>query len=259
GPGVEGLCPREHVPSCAHAVGAGVRRQKIHRKPTGDLSLLTSAPARFRHLRVSSGLAEPDCLELKLNPMSPAKTNLRVRGSTFGVGSLACALILLASLTVHAAPKAGGKVDFTRDIRPILSDNCFACHGPDTNKLKADLRLDLKAEAFRKLDSGEFAIVPGKPEESRLLKLVSLPLDDDDHMPPKNTGKKLTAAQIDLLRRWIAEGAKWAEHWSYVAPQRPVAPEAKHRNWARNDIDRFILARLEQARLKPNPEADRYT
>lgn len=167
--------------------------------------------------------------------------------------------MLLATLAAHAAPKAGGKVDFTRDIRPILSDNCFACHGPDTNKLKADLRLDLKAEAFRKLDSGEFAIVPGKPEQSRLFKLVSLPLDDDDHMPPKKTGKKLTAAQIDLLRRWIAEGAKWAEHWSYVAPQRPAAPEVKRRSWARNDIDRFILARLEQARLKPNTEADPYT
>ncbi len=167
--------------------------------------------------------------------------------------------MLLATLAAHAAPKAGGKVDFTRDIRPILSDNCFACHGPDTNKLKADLRLDLKAEAFRKLESGEFAIVPGKPEQSRLFKLVSLPLDDDDHMPPKKTGKKLTAAQVDLLRRWIVEGAKWAEHWSYVAPQRPAAPEVKRRSWARNDIDRFILARLEQARLKPNAEADPYT
>ncbi len=167
--------------------------------------------------------------------------------------------MLLATLAAHAAPKAGGKVDFTRDIRPILSDNCFACHGPDTNKLKADLRLDLKGEAFRKLDSGEFTIVPGKPEQSLLFKLVSLPLDDDDHMPPKKTGKKLTAAQIDLLRRWIAEGAKWAEHWSYVAPQRPAAPEVTHRKWARNDIDRFILARLQQARLKPNAEADPYT
>ena len=167
--------------------------------------------------------------------------------------------MLLVTLVAHAAPKAGGKVDFTRDIRPILSDNCFACHGPDTNKVKADLRLDLKAEAFRKLDSGEVAIVPGKPEQSRLLQLVSLPLDDDDHMPPKKTGKKLTAAQLDLLRRWIAEGAKWAEHWSYVAPQRPPAPEVKQRKWERNEIDRFILARLEQAGLKPNAEADPYT
>src|SRR5262249_2136836 len=117
---------------------------------------------------------------------------------------------------------------------------------------------DLKAEAFRKLESGEFAVVPGKPEQSRLIKLVSLPLDDDDHMPPKKTGKKLTATQIDLLRRWISEGAKWAEHWSYVTPQRPAAPDAKHRKWAHNDVDRFLLARLEQAGLKPNPEADRY-
>jgi hypothetical protein len=191
--------------------------------------------------------------------MNRINTTLATRRSNRRGRWLGCGLMLLATLAAHAAPKAGGKVDFARDIRPILSDNCFACHGPDTNKLKADLRLDLKAEAFRKLDSGEFAIVPGKPEQSRLFKLVSLPLEDDDHMPPKKTGKKLTVEQIDLLRRWIAEGAKWAEHWSYVAPQRPAAPEVKHRSWARNDIDRFILARLEQARLKPNEEADPYT
>src|ERR1041385_4473275 len=130
-------------------------------------------------------------------------------------------------------------IDFNRDIRPIFSGNCYACHGPDKGKRKAGLRFDIKEEALKKLESGNFALVPGKTEQSALLKLVSLPPDDDDHMPPSKTGKQLTAAQIDLLRRWIEQGAKWAEHWSYVPPERPAPPEVKNKKWVRNDIDRF--------------------
>src|SRR5688572_3012605 len=175
-------------------------------------------------------------------------------------------------------------VDFGRDIRPILSDNCFACHGPDKDKRKAGLRLDLKEEAFRKLDSGDFAIVPGKPDQSRLLAVVSLPPAHDDHMPPTKTGKKLSASQVDLLRRWITQGAKWAEHWSYVAPERPAVPGASRSvnsksvirgaktagsrtdslvtgslTTSPNPIDAFVLAKLKEKGLRPNPEADRYT
>lgn len=165
--------------------------------------------------------------------------------------------LLLCGPATGAEP-AGG-IDFDRDIRPILSDNCYACHGPDKEKRKAGLRLDVKADAFHKLESGEFALVPGNPDQSRLLKVVTLPTDDDDHMPPVKTGKKLTQAQLNRLRQWIVEGAKWAEHWAYVAPKRPAAPAVKHTKWPRNDVDRFVLAQLEKNGLKPNPEADRYT
>ena len=172
---------------------------------------------------------------------------------------MAAVLLLLVVSARAAAPVAPLTVDFGRDIRPIFSENCYTCHGPDKDKRKAGLRLDLKEDVFKKLDSGDFAIVPGKPDQSRLLAVIALPPDDDDHMPPAKTGKKLSAAQVDLLRRWITQGAKWAEHWSYVAPERPALPEVKSRKWPRNDVDRFILAALEQKGLKPNAEADRYT
>ncbi len=166
--------------------------------------------------------------------------------------------LLLAGFHAPAAERRA-TIDFGQDIRPILSDNCFTCHGPDKDQRKAGLRLDTKEDAFKKLDSGDYAIVPGKPDQSRVLAVVTLPPDDDDHMPPTKTGKKLSAAQVDLLRRWIAQGAKWAEHWSYVAPERPAVPVVKNKKWARNDVDRFILAALEKSGLKPNAEADRYT
>jgi len=171
-------------------------------------------------------------------------------------------MLLLAAASLDSRCFAAEKapvIDFGRDIRPIFSDNCYACHGPDKDKRKAGLRLDLKEDAFKKLDSGDFAIVPGKPDQSRLVEVITLPTDHDDHMPPAKTGKQLTKAQVDLLRRWIVQGAKWTGHWAYVAPERPAVPQVKSKKWARNDIDRFILAELERKGLKPNPEADRYT
>jgi mono/diheme cytochrome c family protein len=169
-----------------------------------------------------------------------------------GVMSLALALFTaLMPERIHAAAQA---IDFNRDIRPIFSDNCYACHGPDQNKRKAGLRLDTKEGAFKSLDSGGYAIVPGQPKDSALLKVISLPVDDDDHMPPAKTGKQLTAAQIDLLRRWIAQGAKWAEHWAYVAPVKPAVPTSFK---TQNPIDAFVLAKLKENKLKPNKEAER--
>jgi hypothetical protein len=164
---------------------------------------------------------------------------------------------VLAGLMAAHAVAAAAPVNFNRDIRPILSENCYQCHGPDQKQRKAGLRLDLKEGAFGRLESGAFAVVPGQPGQSRLLEVIALPPDDDDHMPPRKTGRKLTSSQIDLLRRWVREGAPWTEHWSYVAPQRPPLPHVKNGSWARNGIDCFILARLEQEKLKPNPEADR--
>jgi mono/diheme cytochrome c family protein len=161
--------------------------------------------------------------------------------------------MLLVVLTPEFVRAATPTIDFNRDIRPIFSDHCYACHGPDQNKRKAGLRLDTKDGALKELDSGGFAIVPGQPKQSALLKVISLPPDDDDHMPPAKS-KQLNAAQIDLLRRWITQGAKWAEHWAYVAPVRPVVPTQFK---VQNPIDAFVLAKLKENKLKPNKEAER--
>ena len=170
------------------------------------------------------------------------------------------ALMLLAFTPPGFAasnPKAA-KIDFNRDIRPILSDNCFACHGPDDKARKAKLRLDTKEDAFHAAKSGEFAIVPGDLKKSALVERVTTK-NEDDVMPPPKTGKKLTATQIDLLKRWIAEGAPWQTHWAYENPKRPALPEVKDKKWAKNEIDRFVLAKLEKEKLKPAPEADKTT
>ncbi len=175
-----------------------------------------------------------------------------------------CGLSALMAVLCVASPQnlfaATASIDFDRDIRPIFSENCYACHGPDKNKRKAGLRLDAKEDAFKKLDSDHFAIVPSKADQSAMLKVISLPADDDDHMPPAKTGKQLSKEQIDLLRRWIEQGAKWAEHWAYVAPERPKVPEVRgQKSDVRNPIDAFVLAKLQEQKLKPNKEADRAT
>src|SRR5262249_34683530 len=145
------------------------------------------------------------------------------------------------------------------DIRPILSDKCFACHGPDDNKRKAKLRLDTRDGALALLQSGAGrAVVPGKPEESVLLDRVTA-AEPGTRMPPQKTGKHLTARQIDLLRQWIAEGAKWPAHWAFVPPQRPPLPKVTDNAWPRNPTDYFIRARPEAEGLKPSPEAARTT
>ncbi len=149
-------------------------------------------------------------------------------------------------------------VDFNRDIRPILSDNCFACHGPDDRARKAGLRLDIRSGAIQPLRGGRQAVVPGDPERSVLLARVTT-TDPDDVMPPPQTGKRLTPEQIERLRQWIAAGADWQEHWAFVPPQRPEPPAVNDSRWPRNAVDRFILQRLEREGLRPAPEADRAT
>ena len=120
--------------------------------------------------------------------------------------------------------KRDGKVDFNHDIRPILSENCYKCHGPDDGARKAKLRFDLRAEALKPAKSGRIAIVPGSPAQSELITRTTAS-DPDDRMPPVKTGKTLSHAQIELLRRWIADGAPYATHWAYVKPVRPPVPE----------------------------------
>jgi hypothetical protein len=159
---------------------------------------------------------------------------------------------------VNAAARVsqtGGKaVSFDRDIRPILSDNCFQCHGPDEQQRMAKLRLDTKEGAFVKPG----VIIPGDAANSRLFKRISS-ANPAAVMPPPQTGHKLTEQQIALFKRWIEEGAQWNEHWAFVPPKRPDLPPVKNAAWPRNPIDHFILARLEREGLQPSPEADKAT
>jgi len=149
-------------------------------------------------------------------------------------------------------------LSYNRDVRPILSNHCFKCHGPDARERKGELRLDLADESRQPTASGALAIVPGKPDESELVARV-FSTDESTVMPPRETQKQLTEIERDVLRRWIAQGAEYQQHWSFLVPQRAELPAVKLTAWPRNAIDRFILARLEQEGLRPSPEADRAT
>ncbi|MCI0377716.1 MAG: PSD1 and planctomycete cytochrome C domain-containing protein [Gemmataceae bacterium] len=175
------------------------------------------------------------------------------------IACAAIAALATASLVTRAheqaAPSPASVVDFNRDIRPILSENCFVCHGPDEEQRKVKLRLDTQEGAFGKLRRGGHAIVPGKSADSELIYRVTAE-SPTERMPPPKTNKKLTPQQIDLLKRWIDQGATYSRHWAFVAPKRPSLPKV-NTAWPRNGIDHFILARLESAKLQPSPEADR--
>lgn len=165
---------------------------------------------------------------------------------------------LLALGTASAAPP----VQFNRDIRPILADTCFHCHGPDPGSRKASLRLDTEAGFFapRKLKDGSDGsptIVKGNIEKSPLYQRL-ITTDEDDIMPPKKEHKDLKPAQIALIKAWIEQGAQWQPHWSFIPPQKAPLPEVKNKGWVRNSIDNFVLAKLEKEGLSPAPEADAY-
>lgn len=148
-------------------------------------------------------------------------------------------------------------IAYNLDIRPILADNCYACHGPDEKSRQAALRLDTKAGAFSE-PSGYPVIVPGKPAESELhLRITSN--DDTYRMPPADFNKTLTLEQIEAVTQWIREGAAWEEHWAFTTPSRPTPPTVKNADWGRNPIDAFILSRLEKEGLNPAQEADKRT
>ncbi|MFM9091661.1 MAG: DUF1549 domain-containing protein, partial [Verrucomicrobiota bacterium] len=171
------------------------------------------------------------------------------------------AFALLACALLPERGAATDAPDFNRDIRPILSNNCFHCHGPDEDSRKGGqdgLRLDTAEGARTDLGGGAFAIVPGHPERSELIARL-LSKEVDEVMPPPASGKTLTPGEIDLLRRWIQAGAPYARHWSYEPPRAPAQPLVKDAAWAKGPLDRFVLARLEQERLRPQPEADRVT
>ena len=160
------------------------------------------------------------------------------------------------ALNVMACAADSSAVDFEKDIRPLLSDRCFHCHGPDEKTREADLRLDRKEAAFHEQD-GEAPIVSGKPERSTVFQRISTD-DADLRMPPADSGKTLKKEEIALIRRWIEQGADWTEHWSFVSPQKPELPNVSLVDglvWPRNEIDLFVLANLEQEKVSPSKEA----
>jgi hypothetical protein len=148
------------------------------------------------------------------------------------------------------------KLDFARDIRPILSNHCGACHGPDEKTREAGLRFDLRESAIAKLKSGKTAIVPGDSAASALIARIHAK-KESQRMPPPESKKPLSEAQKQLLKRWIEEGAEYKDHWAFITPRRPIVPAVSDKKWVRNPIDAFILARLEEASMKPAPEASK--
>lgn len=162
------------------------------------------------------------------------------------------------SLSPSVAPPTDGRVNFNRDVKPILSEKCFKCHGPDAETVAAGLRLDLAEEATKDR-KGKRAIVPGDPGASLVMQKVAH-LDPNYLMPPPNSGvPPLTEAEKETLERWIEQGAVYEKHWSFVPAKRPALPKVSDPSWVRNPIDAFVLAELDQAGLKPEAEADPYT
>ena len=172
------------------------------------------------------------------------------------------AALLVSSFAFRGDPlradEPAKKLDFNKDVRSILSDNCFKCHGFDDKKREAGLRLDTLEGASSKLESGDQAIVPGNPDASTLIKRITS-TNPDEVMPPPATGKTITPAQVEILKQWIREGAEFKKHWSFNAIDRPSLPETANAAWSENPIDRFAFARLAAEKLSPSPEADKVT
>jgi mono/diheme cytochrome c family protein len=166
-------------------------------------------------------------------------------------------LTLLAVLALSPALQAQ-PVGFNKDIRPILADACFHCHGPDPGTRKAGLRLDTEAGFFTAKKGEEPTIIKGQPDKSSLFQRL-LSSDEDEVMPPPDSHKEIKPAQIALIKEWISQGAPWQPHWSLIPPQKPAAPVVKDEAWIKTPIDRFVLASLEKAGLTPAPEADART
>eukprot|EP00913_Durusdinium_trenchii_P023399 g21977.t1 len=166
--------------------------------------------------------------------------------------------LLVSAVGTFADAGDEKRVVFNRDIRPLLSDTCYKCHGPDAKERQAGLRFDVRKAATSKLESGETAIVAGSREKSALWQRITAK-NPDERMPPHGSGKQLSPKQIELIGRWIDQGAQYQKHWSFIAPIRPAVFQVRNKAWPRNPIDSFILARLEQEKLAPSPEADKTT
>ncbi len=203
-----------------------------------------------------------------MNTFSGRASTARVSGWMGALGLLLCAILTqVAQSAPQATPPAAAPqplpatIEFNRDIRPILSDKCFQCHGPGTQM--ATLRFDQEEGAKHALKDGRFAIVPGEPARSQLIARITA-TNPAVRMPRSQNGaaagEPLSERQIALLTRWIEQGATWQKHWSFIPPKRPDLPkDLKDAKWVRNPIDAFVLQRLEREGLKPSPEADRAT
>jgi mono/diheme cytochrome c family protein len=220
-----------------------------------------------KKLGVSLGGPEPLVQQRRgpnaqINLMNVSKDTSFVEAGAGSLPKPACLAAVLAIASWAVAPPplaaAAAAIQFNRDIRPILSENCFACHGPDEKARKGKFRLDTREGLFEPRPKHKPAVVPGKPAESELWRRVTA-TDPDDVMPPPDSHKTLKPEQKELIRKWIVAGAPWQGHWAFVKPDRPPLPRVKDRAWVRNPIDAFILAQLEARGLKPAPEADRRT
>lgn len=174
-----------------------------------------------------------------------------------------CHLLLFAALLLfgQACNDLDGEkelVDYNFDIRPILSDKCFKCHGPDANQRKAKLRLDTEAGAYAALkdDASRFVIVPGEPERSELYHRIISP-DTTELMPPPEANLALTETEIRLIKKWIAQGAEYKPHWAFIPPESREIPEVEHTDWPTSELDYFVLANMETQGLSPNPAAEK--
>ncbi|MEM7374248.1 MAG: DUF1553 domain-containing protein [Bacteroidota bacterium] len=196
----------------------------------------------------------------------PTTTLFQLQGGR-SVSLLFCGLLLIVTFLACQKPsstieESGARVpeivDFNFHIKPILSDRCFKCHGPDEKVREADLRFDVKEGAFAALDSAEerFAIVPGDTENSQILHRIKHH-DPDELMPPPESNLSLSDHEIALLEKWIEQGAEWKDHWAFIPPQKAVLPEIQQSSWPRNPIDHFTLAKMEANRLSPAEEADK--
>ena len=179
------------------------------------------------------------------------------RSNRFALVMAGMGLLGLAPVGAAAAPLV-----FDRDVRPILANSCYKCHGPDAKERKGGtkerkLRLDIQEGAYATYD-GVTPIVPGQVDKSALVTRITS-TDPEEKMPPPTSGKKLSPHDIEVLKTWVAQGAKYTKHWAYVKPVRSPLPDVKDKGWVKNPIDAFILARLEQEGLTPQPQADRYT
>lgn len=173
------------------------------------------------------------------------------------ISLVAVAVGAVQTIAIGADVPIPAIIEFNRDIRPILSENCYACHGPDVNKREAELRLDTEAGLFGK-GSKKAPIIPANLHDSELIQRVTS-AKPDHQMPPADSGKKLTPREIAVLQKWVEQGAKWQGHWAFIKPVRPDVPAIVEPGFTRNDIDRFVIARLQAAGLKHVPEADRIT
>ncbi len=179
------------------------------------------------------------------------------RPALTALGFLVIGACLSGQTLAADAVRGASTIDYNRDIRPILSDHCYSCHGPDAGQRQGGLRLDRQEDAFKELESGGLAISPGQKQHSKLLARVLAA--DEERMPPAEAGPRLKPEQIAKLEQWIAEGAVWKGHWSYLRVERPLLPAVSEPLWAKNEIDYFILRELDREQLKPSPEADKLT